>query len=59
MLPDVSYSCKTWSVILRKDHSPRIFENRALREIFEPEVRERHKAAENFIVRNFIIFTAP
>jgi hypothetical protein len=59
MLPDVSYRCKTWSVILRKYHSPRIFENRARREICEPGGRERHKAAENFIMKDFIIFTAP
>jgi hypothetical protein len=59
MFPVVTYSYKTWSVILRKDHSLRIFENGALRGIFEPEGRERHKTAENFIVRSFIICTAP
>jgi hypothetical protein len=40
MLFVVSYSCKTLYIILRKDHSLRIFENRALRELFEPERRE-------------------
>jgi hypothetical protein len=34
ILPVVLYGCETWSLILRKDHRLRVFENRALRRIF-------------------------
>jgi hypothetical protein len=30
----VLYGCDTWSLILREDHSVRVFENRVLRRIF-------------------------
>jgi hypothetical protein len=35
-LPVVLYGCKTWFLILRKEHRPRVFENRVLR-IFGPK----------------------
>jgi hypothetical protein len=34
ILPVVPYKRKTWSVILRKEHRLRVFENRVLRRIF-------------------------
>jgi hypothetical protein len=30
------YGCETWSMMLRKEHSLRVFENRMLRSILEP-----------------------
>jgi hypothetical protein len=34
ILPLVLYGCGTWSLTLREDHKPRVFENRMLRKIF-------------------------
>jgi len=33
----VLYGCETWSLIVRKEHSLRAFENRLLRRIFGPK----------------------
>jgi len=35
ILSFVLYGCKTWSLTLRENLIPRVFENRALRGIFE------------------------
>jgi hypothetical protein len=37
ILPVVLYECETWSLILRKEHIWRVFENRVLRRIFGPK----------------------
>ena len=37
ILPLVLYGCETWSLTLREKHRLRVFQNRALREIFRPE----------------------
>jgi hypothetical protein len=37
ILPVVLYVCKTWSLILRKEHTLRVFEDRILRRIFGPK----------------------
>jgi len=37
ILPVVLYGCGTWSLILREEHKPRVFENRAPRKIFGPK----------------------
>jgi hypothetical protein len=37
IVPLVLYGCETWSVMLRKDHKLRVFENRVLRRIFGPK----------------------
>jgi hypothetical protein len=34
------YGCETWSLILRGEHTMRIFENRVLRRIFGPKKDE-------------------
>jgi len=36
-LPVVLYGCKTWSLTLREERRPRVFENRMLRRIFGPQ----------------------
>jgi hypothetical protein len=36
ILSEVLYGCETWSLTLRKEHRPRVFENRVLRRIFGP-----------------------
>jgi hypothetical protein len=33
ILPVVLYGCETWSLTLREEHRPRVFENRVLRRI--------------------------
>jgi hypothetical protein len=37
ILPVVLYGCETWSLTLREEHRPRIFENRMIRKIFGPK----------------------
>jgi hypothetical protein len=37
ILPVVLYGCETWSLTLREEHRPRVFENRVLRRIFGPK----------------------
>ena len=37
ILPVVLYGCQAWSLILRKEHRLRFFENRVLRKIFGPK----------------------
>jgi len=37
ILPVVLFGCETWSIILREKHRLRVFENRVLRRILEPE----------------------
>jgi hypothetical protein len=37
ILPVVLYGCETWSLIVRKKHELRVFENRVLRRIFGPK----------------------
>jgi hypothetical protein len=37
ILPVVLYGCETWSLTLREELKLRVFENRALRTIFEPK----------------------
>jgi hypothetical protein len=34
ILPVVLYGCETWSLTLKEEHRPRVFESRALRRIF-------------------------
>jgi hypothetical protein len=37
ILPVVLYGCETWSLTLRKECTLRVFENRVLRRMVEPE----------------------
>jgi hypothetical protein len=37
MLPDVLYSCESWSLTLREECRLRVFENKVLRRIFGPK----------------------
>jgi hypothetical protein len=37
ILPVVLCECETWSLTLREEHRPRVFENRVLRRIFGPK----------------------
>jgi hypothetical protein len=37
ILPVVLYGCETWSLVLREEYRPRVFENRVLRRIFGPK----------------------
>jgi hypothetical protein len=44
ILPVVFHGCETWFLILRKKHRSRMFENRMLKKIFDPQ---RGDAKEN------------
>jgi hypothetical protein len=33
----VLFGCETWSLTIREEHRLRVFDNRVLREIFEPK----------------------
>jgi hypothetical protein len=37
ILPVILYGRETWSLTLREQHKPRVFENRVLRIIFRPK----------------------
>jgi hypothetical protein len=45
ILPVVLYGCETWSLTLREENRPRVFENRVLRRIFAPK-RRMEKVAQ-------------
>ena len=36
-MPIVLHGCETWSLTLREEHRPRVFEDRVLRRIFGPK----------------------
>ena len=40
ILPIVLYRCETWSLTLREERKPRVFENMVLRRIFGPRREE-------------------
>jgi hypothetical protein len=61
-LPVVLYACETWSLTLREESRPRVFENRMLRRIFvtkRDEVtmkwRKLHKEELNYLYCSSII----
>jgi hypothetical protein len=56
LLPVFSYGCKTWTLILREEHSLRVFENRVLRTIFgskRDEMGDGLRKLHNKGLRNF------
>ena len=50
ILPIVLYGCETWSLILREERRLRVFENRVLRRIFEPQ-RYEVRGSEDYTTR--------
>jgi hypothetical protein len=40
ILPVVLYGCETWSLTLREERRPKVFENKVLRRIFGPRMDE-------------------
>jgi len=44
ILPVVLYGCESWSLTLREQRRPRVFENRVLRRIFGPKRDETTRA---------------
>jgi hypothetical protein len=44
IFPVVLYGCETWSLTLRQEHWLRVFENRVLRKIFEPNMGVKKSA---------------
>ena len=63
ILPVVLYGCETWSLALREERRPRVFENRVLRRIFGPkrdevrgEWRKVHSGELNDLYSSQILF---
>jgi hypothetical protein len=54
ILPVVLYGCETWFVMLRDEHSLRVFGNRVIRRMFGPK---REEMSGGYIMRNFITCT--
>jgi hypothetical protein len=57
-VPVVLYGCETWSLTLREECRPRVFENRVLRRIFVPERDELTGGGENYVMKSLMICTA-
>ena len=57
ILPVVVYGCDTWSLTLREEGRPRVFENSVLRRIFGPRRDEVTGNGENYIMRNLMFCT--
>jgi len=49
--------CETWSLILREEHTVRLFENRATRKIFGPKRDGVTGGGEDYITRSFMTYT--
>jgi hypothetical protein len=52
ILPLVLFGCETWSLMFRKEHRLRVFQNRMLRRIFEWKRDEVTGGWENCIMRS-------
>jgi hypothetical protein len=50
------YGCQTWSLTLREEHRPGLFENRVLKKIFGPKRSDVTGSRENYTKRSFMIF---
>jgi hypothetical protein len=54
ILPVFLYGCETWSLTLRVEHRPRVFENRVLRRNFGPKRDEVMREWRKFKTRSFV-----
>jgi len=57
IVPVVLYGCETWSLTLRKERRLKVFENRALKRVFEPKRDEVTGNVENYIMKSLVICT--
>jgi hypothetical protein len=57
ILPVVLYVYETWSLILREECRPKVFEKRVLKRIFGPKRDEVMDGFENCISRSFVMYT--
>jgi hypothetical protein len=57
ILPVVLCGCETWSLTLKEENRPRVFENRMLRKIFLSNRDEVIGGWRNCIMRHFISCT--
>jgi hypothetical protein len=55
ILPVVLCGCETWSLILRVEHSPRVFANRVVSKVFGPRGTRCQGTGEDYITRSFMI----
>ena len=49
ILPVVLYGCETWSLILREERRPRVFESGVLRRIFGAKKGQGDRGVEGII----------
>jgi hypothetical protein len=54
ILPVVLFGCETWSLTLRKEHRPRVIENKVLWKIFRPKKDEVTGGWKTRIMRSFV-----
>jgi hypothetical protein len=59
MLPIVLCGFETWSVTLREEHRPRVFENRVLRKIFGPKKDEVTGKYRDYIMKFYDLYSSP
>jgi len=57
ILPVFLYGCETWSLTLREERRPRMFENRMLRRVFGPKRDEVTGEWRKYIMRSLVIST--
>ena len=57
ILPVVWYGCEAWSLTLREERRPRVFDNRVLRRIFGPKRCEVTESGGNYIMKRLMICT--
>ena len=57
IFPVVLYGCETWSLTLREERRPRVFENKVLKRVFGPKRDEVTGNGDNYIMRSIGIFT--
>jgi hypothetical protein len=57
ILLEVLYGCETWSVMLKEEHTSRVFDNRVLRRIFGPKRVEVTGGRKNCLIMSLIIRT--
>ena len=57
ILPVFLYGCETWSLTLREERRPRMFENRMLRRVFGPKRDEVTGEWRKYIMRSLVTST--
>ena len=54
-MPVVLYRCETWSLAMRKERRPRVFENRMVRRTFGSKRDDGTREWKNYIMRSLTL----